>query len=208
MTFDWRPWRQMLQVWVPAVVLALASVGFFFYQTSDSVGRRAALAGRLDELETEVARLQRLHELVEADRAEVEDLQVSFQHLNDEVFADLDLRLTRILRAVGDSTRDAGLLPGTYSYSAKEEKGLGYVRFGIGFQVTGEYAQIRSMLAALQASPEFLIVDGLSLAKDDDPASRTLDIGVRISTYLGAVDPDRLRRLTGGLVAEEGGSDG
>ncbi|HSN56045.1 MAG TPA: hypothetical protein VLT32_15330, partial [Candidatus Sulfomarinibacteraceae bacterium] len=73
-----------------------------------------------------------------------------------------------------------------------------------------EYAQIRSMLASLQASPEFLIVDGLSLAKDEDPASRALDIGVRISTYLDAVDPDRLRRLTGGIAAAEadGGGDG
>jgi Tfp pilus assembly protein PilO len=208
MTFDWRPWRQMLLVWIPAVVLAIVSVSYFFYQTSDSVGRRAALTNTIDELETEVARLERLHELAEADRTEVAELQVSFQHLNDEVFADLDLRLTRILRAVGDATRDAGLLPGSFSYSAKEEKGLGYVRFGIGFQVVGEYAQIRSMLAALQASPEFLIVDGLSLAKDEDPASRSLNIGVRISTYLGAVDPDRLRRLTGGPVEDEGGSDG
>jgi Tfp pilus assembly protein PilO len=210
MTFDWRPWRQMLAVWVPAVLLAAMSVGFFLYQTSDTVGRSAAVAAKIDEHSAEVERLSALYELVEADRREVEELQASFQHLNDEVFADLDLRLTRILRAVGSATRDAGLLPGAYSYSAKEAKELGYVRFGIGFQVVGEYAQIRSMLASLQASPEFLIVDGLSLAKDEDPASRALDIGVRISTYLDAVDPDRLRRLTGGIAAAEaeGGGDG
>jgi Tfp pilus assembly protein PilO len=208
MTFDWRPWREMLPVWVPVLVLAMASIGTFFYQTSDSVGRRAGLVSKIEELEAEVAHLQALHEMVEADRLEVEELQTSFQHLNDEVFADLDLRLTRILRAVGSATRDAGLLPGTYSYSAKEDKDLGYVRFGIGFQVIGEYAQIRSMLASLQASPEFLIVDGLVLGKDEDPASRALDIGVRISTYLGAVDPDRLRRLTGAVAEEKGNGDG
>ena len=208
MTFDWRPWREMLPVWVPVLVLAMASIGTFFYQTTDSVGRRAGLVSKIEELEAEVAHLQALHEMVEADRLEVEELQTSFQHLNDEVFADLDLRLTRILRAVGSATRDAGLLPGTYSYSAKEDKDLGYVRFGIGFQVIGEYAQIRSMLASLQASPEFLIVDGLVLGKDEDPASRALDIGVRISTYLGAVDPDRLRRLTGAVAEEKGNGDG
>ena len=182
MSFDWRPWRQLLPAWVPAVVLGLASLGFFFYQTSDSMGRRASLTGDLEQLESEVERLTALQQVVEADRREVEELQERFRHLNDEVFGDLDLRLTRILRAVGSATREAGLLPGTYSYSAKDEKRLGYVRFGIGFQVTGEYAQIRSMLAALQASPEFLIVDALSLAKDEDPASRALKIGVRIST--------------------------
>ena len=203
MNIDWRPWRQMLPMWLPAVILALSLVGWFFYQTSDSVGRRATLASEIADFSAEVERLEMLHELVVADRREVEELQIGFQNLNDQVFSDLDLRLTRILRATGAATRDSGLLPGTYSYSAKEEKSLGYVRFGVGFQVDGEYAQIRKMLALLQASPEFLIVDGLTLAKDDDPASRSLKIGVRLSTYLGQVDPDRLRRLTGGLVETE-----
>jgi hypothetical protein len=203
MSIDWRPWRQMLPVWLPAVTLAMTLAGLFFYQTSDSVGRKATLAAKIDEVGAEVARLEVLHDLVVADRREVEEIQTGFQDLNDRVFSDLDLRLTRILRATGAAMRESGLLPGTYSYSAKEEKQLGYVRFGIGFQVDGEYAQIRKMLALLQASPEFLIVDGLTLAKDDDPASRSLRIGVRLSTYLGQVDPDRLRRLTGGIVESD-----
>ncbi len=207
MTFDWRPWRQMLPVWLPAVVSALVLVGFFFYQTSGSVGRKATLAGNILELQAEVERLENLHELVTADHREVEELQTGFQEINDRVFSDLDLRLTRILRATGTATRDAGLLPGTFAYSAKEESLTGYVRFGIGFQVVGEYAQIRKMLASLQASPEFLIVDGLSLAKGDDLASRSLNIGVRISTYLGEVDPERLLRLTGGIVESAADAD-
>lgn len=200
---DWRPWRQMLPMWLPAVFLALGLAGWFFYQTSDSVGRRATLASDIAEYSAEVERLEMLHELVVADRREVEELQTGFQDINDQVFSDLDLRLTRILRATGAATRDSGLLPDGFSYSAKDEKKLGYVRFGIGFQVDGEYPQIRKMLALLQASPEFLIVDGLTLAKDEDPASRSLKIGVRLSTYLGQVDPDRLRRLTGGIVETE-----
>jgi Tfp pilus assembly protein PilO len=207
MTFDWRPWRQMLVIWGPAVVLGIVSIGFFFYQTSGSVGRRAKLADEIQSLEAEVERLRMLSELAEGDRREVAELQAEFEHINDEVFGDLDLRLTRILRAVGTATREAGLLPGTYSYSADQDR-LGYVRFGIAFQVVGEYAQIRAMLASLQASPEFLIVDGLSLAKDEDLASRSLNIGVRISTFLGEVDPDRLRRLTGGLGDSEEVSGG
>jgi len=202
MNVDLRPWKQLLPVWLPAVILCVASVGFFFVQTSDSVGRRATLTADVADLTAEVARLEALHELVIADRQEVDDLQAGFQDINDRVFSDLDLRLTRILRAVGEATRDAGLLPGTYAYSADEKEKMGYVRFGIGFKVAGEYAQIRKMLAALHASPEFLIVDALSLSKDEDRASRTLEIGVRLSTYLGEVDPERLRRLTGGLSEE------
>jgi hypothetical protein len=190
-------------VWLPVVAVCIVSVGLFFYQTSDSIGRKATLASDIEELSTEVERLKALEELVDADRREVEELQARFQDINDRVFSDLDLRLTRIMRAVGEATRDAGLLPGTYSYSAKEERTHGYVRFGIGFQVVGEYAQIRTMLASLRQSQEFLIVDGLTLTKDEDQASRELRIGVRLSTYLGEVDPDRLRRLTGGIVESD-----
>jgi Tfp pilus assembly protein PilO len=207
MTIDWRPWRQLLPVWLPVLVVAVASVGFFFYQTSDSLGRTATLTSDIDQLSAEVERLTRLHGLVTADREEVAAVQDGFQDINERVFADLDRRLTRILRAVGDATRDAGLLPGSYSYTAKEEKGFGYIRFGIAFQVVGEYPQIRKMLASLQSSPEFLIVDGLSLVKAEDPASRELRIGVRMSTYLGEVDPERLRRLTGGIVVAEDDAD-
>lgn len=210
MNVDLRPWKQLLPVWLPVVVLCIASVGFFFYQTSDSVGRRATLTTDIADLGAEVERLEALHELVTTDRQEVDELQTGFQDINDRVFSDLDLRLTRILRAVGEATRDAGLLPGSYSYSADEEKRLGYVRFGVAFQVTGEYAQIRKMLASLHASPEFLIVDALSLSKDEDLASRTLEMGVRLSTYLGEVDPERLRRLTAGISeeTETGGDNG
>jgi Tfp pilus assembly protein PilO len=206
-SLDLRPWRELLPVWLSALLLGIASLGYFFYQTSDSVGRRANLATDIDELSAEVERLERLHALVISDREEVELLETGFKDINERVFADLDRRLTRILRAVGDATKEAGLLPGSYSYSAKEEKRLGYVRFSVAFQVVGEYAQIRQMLAALQASPEFLIVDGLSLTKAEDPASRTLDIGVRLSTYLGKADVERLERLTGGVVAAGGEDD-
>ena len=68
---DLRPWRQMLPIWLPAVVLAILSLGFFFYQTSDSVGRRASLADDISDLEAEVERLQTLHELATSDRTEV-----------------------------------------------------------------------------------------------------------------------------------------
>jgi paraquat-inducible protein B len=72
MNIDWRPWRQMLPIWLPAVIVALILAGWFFYQTSDSVGRKATLASDIAEFGAEVERLEMLHELVVADRREVE----------------------------------------------------------------------------------------------------------------------------------------
>jgi hypothetical protein len=116
--------------------------------------------------------------------------------------------LTRILRAVGSATREAGILPGSFSYTAAADKTTGYIRFGVRFSVEAEYRQIRRMLAALQSSPEFLVVEGLNLSGDEDPVSRELEISVNISTFLAEADAGQLRRLTGGITEPAESSDG
>ena len=126
----------------------------------------------------------------------------------EDVFGSLDERLTGILRSVGTATRSAGLLPGTYSYSAAEDRATGFIRFGVRFSVEGEYQQIRRMLASLQSSPEFLVVETLTLAGDEDPVKRELTISVGVATFLAEADRDQLRRLTGGVTEISGGSDG
>jgi len=68
--------------------------------------------------------------------------------------------------------------------------------------------QIRRMLAALQSSPEFLVVDNLNLTGDEDPVSRELAISVNISTFLAEADAGQLRRLTGGITSAAEVSDG
>jgi hypothetical protein len=64
------------------------------------------------------------------------------------------------------------------------------------------------MLAALQSSPEFLVVENLNLSGDEDPVSRELSISVNIATFLAEVDEGQLRRLTGGITSAGVSSDG
>jgi Tfp pilus assembly protein PilO len=120
------------------------------------------------------------------------------------VFGSLEDRLTRILRAVGAATRSSGLRPGSYSYSANEDRSTGFIRFGVRFSVDGEYHQIRQMLAELQSSPEFLIVENLGLSGDEDPVRQELSINVSIATILTEADAEQLRRLTGGISTPVG----
>ncbi len=206
MTLDFRPWQRMLPVWVPAVVLCLAAAVLFVWQTSESGGRRAQVRDRVLDLEAELARLEGLMRATGGDREWVAETEQQFTTLHDEVFGTLDGRLTNILRAVGAATRDASLLPGSYSYTAKQDGDTGFIRFSIQYSVEGQYGQIRQMLADLQSSPEFLLVEGLSLSGDEDPVSQELQISVRIATFLVEADPQQLRRLTGGntVIAEAG----
>jgi len=207
-TVDLRPWKRLLPVWLPAVVLCVVAAGLFAWQTSESGGRRSQVRDRAAELEAALSRLEGLQKATGTDRERVEEIEGQFAVLYGGVFGDLEDRLTGILRAVGSATHSAGLLPEAYSYSAKEDRKTGFIRFGIQFQVEGEYSQIRRMLAELQSSPEFLVVEGLSLSGDDDIVSRELRIAVSLATFLAEADEIQLRRLTSGFGSASEGDDG
>jgi len=207
-TVDLRPWKRLAAVWLPAVMVCVAAAAIYVWQTSESGGRRAQIRSQIDGFEAELARLDGLLEATSSDRDQVVELERRFSHLYVDVFGDLNDRLTDILRAVGSATRNAGLLPDSFTYSANEDRGTGFIRFGVQFSVVGEYRQIRQMLAELQASPEFLVVENLSLSGDEDPVSRELSMTVSIATYLAEADTQQLRRLTGGIAGPAGGDDG
>jgi Tfp pilus assembly protein PilO len=200
MTIDWRPWRVLLPIWLPVVILAVASVVLVVWQTSDRVGRAAQLESEIHQLESEIDRLEGLETLASGERSTVESIQGGFQHLYGTVFGKLDDRLTRIMRAIYAATREAGLSPGGFSYKTDNKDLSGAIRFSISFAVTGEYEQIRRMLAAIQSSPEFLVVEAIAFSGSDEPTSRELAISVRVGTFLSEADPQQLKRLTGGLI--------
>lgn len=208
MTIDLRPWRRLLAVWLPAVVLCVVTAGAYVWQTSESGGRRSQIRNQIEELEQEITQLERMQQETESDREAVEEIDRQFDLLYNDVFGNLDQRLTRILRAVGTATREAGILPSSFSYTAATDNETGFIRFGIRFSVDAEYMQIRRMLASLQSSPEFLVVENLNLSGDEDPVSRELAISVSISTFLAEADAGQLRRLTGGISRAAETTDG
>jgi cell division protein FtsL len=207
-TIDLRPWRRLLAVWLPAVIVCATAAALYVWQTSESGGLRSQIRNQIEELEKEIVRLEGLEQATTDDGARVAELDREFAKMYEDVFGSLDERLTNILRSVGSATRSAGLLPGTYTYSAAEDRATGFIRFGVRFSVEGEYQQIRRMLASLQSSPEFLVVETLTLAGDEDPVKRELTISVGVATFLAEADRDQLRRLTGGLGEASAGGDG
>ncbi len=203
MSSGWGPWRAMLPVWLPAVLLCLASMAVYGWLSSESLGREAQLRNDVEELEADFDDLKRIRQGAAGERQQVADLELELQRLQDEVFGSLDDRLTGILRATGSSTHDAGLRVGRFSYSSEDNSDLKLVRFGIQFTVSGEYPQVRRMLGAQGASPEFLVVDRISFTGEEGMTTRELRIGVRLATYLAHVDREKLLELTGPLAEHE-----
>jgi hypothetical protein len=201
----WRAWQRMVPVWVPAVLLCLVSVAVYIWLSS-GFGREAQLRQGVIELETRLVELEGLAASAAAEREAVAALEGELGHLYDDVFGSLEARLTDILRTVGNATREAGLLPSAYAYNAEKEERLDLIRFGIQFAVTGEYAQVRQLLAVLQESPEFIIVEALSLTGEEGVATRELRIQLKLATYVAHAGRDTLRELTGEASVGGGGN--
>ena len=131
MTVDLRPWKRLAAVWLPAVMVCVAAAALYVWQTSESGGRRAQVRSQIEGLEAELARLDNLLKATSSDRDRVAELERQFSLLYADVFGDLNDRLTDILRAVGSATRNAGLLPDSFNYSANDDRGTGFIRFGV-----------------------------------------------------------------------------
>jgi hypothetical protein len=208
MTAPWRPWQARILVWLPAVLLFMFSLAVYLWQSSGLAGRETGLRQSIAELETEVARLESIRQQAASERAQVVELDQQFSHLYQEVFGSLDDRLTQILRAVGGATREAGLLPGSFNYSAKENKKLQHVRFGIQFSVVAVSLKNRHLLAAVQASPQFLIVEHIGFAGEEGATIRDLHMSLKLATVFAEADRQLLQRLTGGIRQTGGPGSG
>ncbi len=208
MTAAWRPWQRLLPVWLPTVIVCLLAAAAYAWQTSETGGRAALVRNSVENLEQEIVRLEQIRDQAAGERADVAEINQQFELLYGHVFGDLDERLTGILREVGSATRSAGLLPSRYGYSAEEDRKHQYIRFSIQFSVIGQYSQIRQMLAALQSSPEFLIVEDIAFSGDEEATNQDLAISVTVATYVAQADPETLRRLTGGITKPPEASDG
>ena len=197
-------WRRLAPYWLTAAALLVVNVAVFFWLSSATVGRSSALRSDRDRLAEEVEILTRAVEGAREDTRAVRATGSEVESLRTAVFGRLDARLTGILRAVGDATRGAGLRPERYAYSAEEMEDLELLELGISYSVEGTYDQIRQMLAGLQASEEFLIVDAVAFRGEEDPRSRLLEMTVRLVTYVAEADRETLERLLGARVEPTG----
>ena len=87
MMVDIRPWRRLLPVWLPAVILCLAAAVLYVWQTSESGGRRSQVRDRVVDLEAELGRLEGLMRATGSDRERVVELEQQFTTLRTEIQA-------------------------------------------------------------------------------------------------------------------------
>ncbi len=194
-------WWVLWPAWVPAVAVLAVALGGYVWLNGTNVGRQAQVQKTVTQLRARVAHLEALDKDASSNRAAMVTLDHDLHSVYGSVFDSLSDRLPGILKAIGAATQEAGLFPQRYSYSAKRDTKLDLVAFGIRFSVSGTYIQIRKLLAALQASPEFFIIDQIRLGGEGGTMTTQLKVSIHVSTYLAKADERLLKRLTGGFGA-------
>jgi hypothetical protein len=111
-------WRRLLPVWLPVVALFVIALGVYVWQTSETLGLEAQHRSELEDLKTRTLEIRRQSGVAAAEREALADLDANTDALYDGVFGSLEGRLTSIMRAVGQATREAGLMPERFGYDA------------------------------------------------------------------------------------------
>jgi len=189
------PWLKLWWSWPGALLVFILSITILVWEVASPKARQASLEEQCRELQASVLDLERANEAARAEREHAATVSSGLQDIYQELFGSLDERMTAILRAIGSAARDSGLLPGSFSYSSEKAPKTGSLRFHVDFSVEGTYEQVRQLLQALQSSPQFLIIDGISFKGEEDPRSNLLHIRLAVSTSLSDTDSSNLQAI-------------
>jgi Tfp pilus assembly protein PilO len=190
-----RTWLRLWYLWVPPAVLVALNVVWLTGVRAVFLGRGSALAREVAATKSEVARLESQARQLQHVEQALANLRENLATLRKEQMAPMRDRLIPFLNDVIKRAEASGLRPDRITYSVQREKKSGLVYFSAHFDVKGSYEQIRRYVFELETSPQFILLEGLTLRGADSATS--LDVGVQfgVGTYFADLDEGLLKQL-------------
>ncbi len=188
-------WLRLWYAWAPAAALVALNVVWLAGVRSAFLGRGSALAQQVTAAQSEVARLEGQDRQLEHAAQALADLRENLGTLRAQQMAPMRDRLVPFLNDVIRRAEASGLRPDRITYSVKRDTKSGLVYFSAHFDVKGSYEQIRRCVFALETSPQFILLEGLTLRGVD--AATSLDVGVQlgVGTYFADLDEGLMKQL-------------
>jgi Tfp pilus assembly protein PilO len=188
-------WLRLWYLWAGPAVLIAANAVWLIGIRGAVLGKGSLLAKRKHTLETDVAMLTGQRNALRASQGSLDTLQHDLGILRQDQLGSMKERLVSFLVDVARRTQAAGLAPDRISYLVQREPKTGLVHFVARFDVTGTYEEIRRCINLLESSPQFIVVESVTLHHDE--TATTLDVNVQLSigTYFADADTGMLREL-------------
>lgn len=176
----WREKRILLLVL--GVLLAANTVFFFTYRVQYEQRLRDVHA-RSQESEQRLKRAREARVQAERQYAGYRKVQQDIEEVYNERWSTPFKRLTPLISEVQRLAAASQLVPPSYSFSNTATKSdttgaLNTNVVGITFTVQGNYQQIRRLVNLLELSPQFIIIDTISLSSASEQ-SLTLNLHVK-----------------------------
>ena len=122
-------------------------------------------------------------------------LEADLGTLRKERLGSMRERLVSFLVDINKRTNAAGLRPERISYTADVDKKSGMVHFSAIFAVAGTYEEVRRCVSLLESSPQFVVVERLTLRSEDGQSSLGVGVQLSVGTYFVDADTGMLRQL-------------
>lgn len=184
----------LLAVLAANAAVLLSYRTFYDERLQALVSGQAALEARRDDARRQAERAQ-------ASERRLFETQERLTAFFSETLGERKERIALLIEEIYRTSREAGLRPDQIAYSSIEEPGTDALVMT--FAVAGPYANVKRLLAELERSKRFLVVEQLSLAGGslDDPDS--VKISVTVTNYFrpGSLRPIRAVREPRGVGA-------
>jgi Tfp pilus assembly protein PilO len=173
---DLRQTRKKVKITLGAMALVdIAAVALYFSPLIGTEATRRAQLGdlwrELQQKTREVAPLNGLDKKIPAAR-----LQIAQFYKDRLPGAD-----SAIPESIGKIAAEAGVQPGTIKYDMKDPETLGLQRVLIEADLSGGYLQLVRFINALERSPQFFIVDSVTLGGEQNGIVK---LQLKMETYL------------------------
>ncbi|MFN7990094.1 MAG: GspMb/PilO family protein [Thermoanaerobaculia bacterium] len=162
------------------VLLAADVAVLVSYRTFYGVRLRALLSER-DALVARRDEVRRAAEAAAASEKKLFETQEALTTFFSETLGKREERIAPLLEEVYRTTREAGLRPDAISYSSIDEPGTDALTMS--FAVAGPYRDVKRLLAALEESKRFLVVERLALAGGAESDPEAVRITITFTNY-------------------------
>jgi hypothetical protein len=188
-------WLRLWPVWAAPSALIVVNLLWVFGMRDIVLGRGSILARQRTTLDADVAILTGQRNVLLAALSTRDTLETDLGTLRREQLGSMRERLVSFLVDVAKRVQATGLKPERISYNAQTDRKTGLVHFAATFSVTGSYEQVRRCVNLLEGSPQFTIVEQLSLRGDEAAISLDVTVQLTVATYFAEADTGMLREL-------------
>ena len=187
-------WREKSILLVVLGVLLAANTLFFFTYRVQYESRLQELDQRLADSNTRLAQARAARIGAERRYQTYLKIQGDVQEVYNERWSTQAERLAPLITEIKRLAVASQLVPQSYSFTKTETaaetdratRGMGATTVGISYAVGGNYTQVRRLINLLELSQQFVIIDQISIASQDE---KTLTLNLHLKTLFRDMQP-------------------